>query len=152
MIRRPPRSTRTDTLFPYTTLFRSEYGALELDKSVLRGENDRLTASVTVRNAGAVAGEEIVQLYIGDPVASRSRPLRELKAFQKILLPPGEAWRVSFEITVAHLRFFRAARLGAPEHLWEPGTFIVEAGASSQKLAASTIHRRAGERKGVGKG
>src|SRR3546814_19919805 len=104
MIRLPPRSTRTDTLFPYTTLFRSlgysvfEYGALELDKSVLRGENDRLTASVTVRNAGAVAGEEIVQLYIGDPVASRSRPLRELKAFQKILLPPGEAWRVSFEI------------------------------------------------------
>src|SRR3546814_11288119 len=83
-----------------------EYGALELDKSVLRGENDRLTASVTVRNAGAVAGEEIVQLYIGDPVASRSRPLRELKAFQKILLPPGAAWRVSFEITVAHPRFF----------------------------------------------
>src|SRR3546814_7976317 len=67
-----------------------EYGALELDKSVLRGENDRLTASVTVRNAGAVAGEEIVQLYIGDPVASRSRPRRELKAFQKILLPPGD--------------------------------------------------------------
>src|SRR3546814_6084345 len=70
MIRRPPRSTRTDTLFPYTTLFRSghglgyspfEYGALELDRTALHGESDRLTATVTVRNAGAVAGEEIVR-------------------------------------------------------------------------------------------
>src|SRR3546814_13701095 len=94
----------------------------------------------------------IVQLYIGDPVASRSRPLRELKAFQKILLPPGEAWRVSFEITVAHLRFFRAERLGAPEHLWEPGTFIVEAGASSQKLAAATIEWKIGRAAGRERG
>src|SRR3546814_10983093 len=92
-----------------------------------------LTATVTVRNAGAVAGEEIVQLYISDPVASRSRPLRELKGFQKILLQPGEERSVSFGITVADLRFFRAERLSSPEHVWEPGTFIVPVGASSQK-------------------
>src|SRR3546814_19898586 len=100
MIRRPPRSTRTDTLFPHTPLFPFghglgyspfEYGALELDRTALHGESDRLTATVTVRNAGAVAGEEIVQLYISDPVASRSRPLRELKGFPTILLNPGEA-------------------------------------------------------------
>src|SRR5690606_32378524 len=105
----------------------------------LRGENDRLMASVIVRNTGTAAGEEIVQLYISDPVASRSRPVRELKAFQKILLQPGEQWRVTFEITVAHLRFFRAERLAAPEHLWEPGAFVVQIGASSQSLSEATI-------------
>jgi len=120
-----------------------EYGALELDRTVLHGEGDTLSATITLRNAGAVAGEEIVQLYISDPVASRSRPLRELKGFQKIQLRPGEERRVSFTITVAELKFFRAESLAAPEHLWEPGTFIVQIGASSQQLAAATIEWRA---------
>jgi beta-glucosidase len=120
-----------------------EYGALELDRTELHGEGDTLSATITLRNAGAVAGEEIVQLYISDPVASRSRPLRELKGFQKILLRPGEERRVSFTISVAELKFFRAERLAAPEHLWEPGTFIVQIGASSQQLAAATIEWRA---------
>ncbi len=104
---------------------------------------DVLTASVTVRNSGAVAGEEIVQLYIGDPVASRSRPVRELKGFQKIALQPGETKRVSFRITVDDLRFFRADRLAAPEHIWEPGTFIIEIGPSSDKLSAARVEWQA---------
>jgi beta-glucosidase len=120
-----------------------EYGALELDRAALCGESDTLSATITVRNAGSVAGEEIVQLYVSDPVASRSRPLRELKGFQKILLQPGEARRVSFAITVADLRFVRAERLGAPEHVWEPGIFVVQIGASSQTLSAATVEWRA---------
>lgn len=120
-----------------------EYGALELDKTALRGESDRLNATVTVRNAGAVAGDEIVQLYISDPVASRSRALRELKGFQKILLQPGEERRVSFTITVAELSFFRAERLSAPDQVWEPGRFIVQVGASSQRLSEAAIEWRA---------
>ena len=120
-----------------------EYGVLELDRTVLQGENDTLSATITVRNAGAVAGEEVVQLYISDPVASRSRPARELKGFQKILLQPGEERPVTFAISVAELKFFRAESLAAPEHLWEPGTFIVQIGASSQQLAAATIEWRA---------
>jgi beta-glucosidase len=115
------------------------YGPIELDKTLLRGDGDRLEVSVTLRNTGAVAGEEIVQLYISDPVASRSRPVRELKDFRKILLQPGEARRVNFTVTVADLRFFRAERLAVPESLWEPGTFIVQVGASSQDLAAVPI-------------
>lgn len=141
-------TTACDLEGPHTPLYpfghglgysRFEYGALELDKTVLHGAGDRLEAAVTVRNAGAVAGEEIVQLYIGDPVASRSRPVRELKGFQKILLQPGEERRVSFALTVAELSFFRAERINAPEHVWEPGSFVVEIGASSQKLSAATI-------------
>jgi beta-glucosidase len=116
-----------------------EYGGIELDKSRLRGERDVLTASVTVRNSSVRAGEEIVQLYIGDRLASRSRPVRELKGFQKILLQPGEARRVSFTIGVDRLRFFRAERLAAPEPVFEPGTFIVQIGASSQSLAAASV-------------
>jgi beta-glucosidase len=65
--------------------------------------------------------------------------VRELKGFQKILLQPGEERSVSFAITVADLRFVRADRLGAPEHVWEPGAFVVQLGPSSQKLCAATI-------------
>src|SRR6185312_17454784 len=97
---------------------------------MLRGESDRLGATIAVRNVGKVAGEETVQLYIGDPVASRSRPVRELKGFRKVALQPGEEQRVSFRITTAELRFFRAERLAAPEEIWEPGTFIVQIGTS----------------------
>ena len=120
-----------------------EYGALGLDKTVLRGEGDALTATITVRNTGAVPGEEIVQLYIGDPVASRSRPVRELKAFRKITLVPGEEQHVAFRITIADLQFFRAERLAAPERVCEPGLFRIEVGASSERLSSVSIEWQA---------
>ena len=116
-----------------------DYGPLILDKTALQGTRDTLTAGVTVRNTGARAAEDIVQLYIGDPVASRSRPLHELKGFRKIMLKPGEQQTVSFTIAAADLRFFRAERLAAPEPIFEPGTFIVQIGSSSQTLAAARI-------------
>ena len=118
---------------------RFAYGALALDKTVLRGEDDGLNANVTVRNTGARAGEEIVQLYISDPVASRSRPVRELKGFQKVLLQPGEQREVSFRITVDDLRFYRAERLAAPEYVVEPGEFLVQVGPNSQVLSTVSI-------------
>ena len=52
-----------------------------------------------VQNAGDRAGEEIVQFYINEPVASVSRPLKELKGFQRIILAPGESKRVTFTLT-----------------------------------------------------
>ena len=116
-----------------------DYGELMLDKTTLRGENDTLKASVTVHNAGAVAGEEIVQLYVGDPVASRSRPVRELKGFQKVMLQPGEQRIVQFAVTTADLRFFRADRLAAPEAVWEPGAFVIEIGANSRDVSAARV-------------
>ncbi len=121
-----------------------EYGAIEIDKPVLTGDDDTLTASVTIRNAGTVAAEEIVQLYIGDPVASRSRPLRELKGFRKVPLQPGAQRRVAFTITTADLRFFRADRLSEADAVWEPGTFVIEIGPDSQTLSAAAVEWRAG--------
>jgi beta-glucosidase len=119
-----------------------EYGSLTLDKSVLDGEGDALQAAVTVSNNGSVAGEEIVQLYIGDPVASRSRPVRELKQFQKVLLAPGEGRRVSFKITVNDLTFWRAECLAEPELIWEPGKFLIQLGGCSDDLLTAAVEWR----------
>jgi beta-glucosidase len=120
-----------------------EYGPLDVDRTVLRGEHDVLNVGVSVKNCGDFAGEEIVQLYIADPVASRSRPVRELKAFQKIELRPGEEQRVGFRVTSADLRYFRAERLAVPEYVFEPGIFRIEIGPSSAALTAATVEWRA---------
>jgi beta-glucosidase len=78
---------------------------------------DALDVSVTVTNTGSRPGKEVAQLYMRDPVASRSRPLRQLKAFEKIALAPGESKQVRFKIPVEELGF----------HL-DDGTYVVEAG------------------------
>jgi beta-glucosidase len=119
-----------------------EFGALTLDKTVLRGK-DALRATITVRNSGKHAGEEIVQLYISDPVASRSRPVRELKKFQKVLLQPGEERRVSFSITAADLSFFHAERLAEPKLVCEAGRFLVQVGSDSQTLTTAEFEWQA---------
>jgi beta-glucosidase len=120
-----------------------EYTSVTLSKTSLRGEGDSLEASVVVRNTSAVAGEEIVQLYISDPVASRSRPVRELKGLRKIALKSNEEQRVSFRITAADLAYIQADTLSAPKRVCEDGQFIVQIGASSDRLAAASFHWRA---------
>jgi len=78
---------------------------------------DALDVSVTVTNTGKRSGQEVVQLYTRDPVASRSRPLRQLKAFEKIALNPGESKQVRLRVPIEELGF----------HL-DDGTYVVEAG------------------------
>jgi beta-glucosidase len=120
----------------YTTF---EYHGLTLGKSVLDGEGDELEATVTLRNRGRVGGEEIVQLYISDPVASRSRPVRELKQFRKVMLAAGEERRVSFKITVNDLTFSRAERLADPALTWESGQFLVQVGGCPDDLLTAPV-------------
>jgi len=122
-----------------------EYGEIKLDKTMLRGNADALAAAIEVRNTGAVTGEETVQLYVGDPVASRSRPVRELKAFRKITLEPGETRSVVFRVTNADLQFFRGEHLAKPESVCEPGMFRIEIGPNSQRLAIADIEWRLAE-------
>src|SRR5439155_26302341 len=80
----------------------------------------------TVRNVGNREGEEIVQMYIGDPVASVSRPIKELKGFQRVTLQPGESKRLQFAIIRRDLQFWSNGR-------WvvEPGEFKVWIGPNS---------------------
>jgi beta-glucosidase len=79
--------------------------------------SDTLDVRVRVRNTGSRAGKEVAQLYVRDPVASRSRPVRELKAFEKIALAPGEERTLALRVPVRELGF----------HL-EDGTYVVEPG------------------------
>ncbi|MDQ6799679.1 MAG: glycoside hydrolase family 3 C-terminal domain-containing protein [Acidobacteriota bacterium] len=86
----------------------------------------RLTMSATVRNIGSRDGEEIVQMYIRDPVASVSRPVKELKGFQRVALKAGESRRVEFTITPRDLQFWSSGGW-----IVEPGEFNVWIGPSS---------------------
>ena len=81
------------------------YSCLKLSADVLESGGS-LTASVKVKNEGAVAGEETVQLYIRDLYGSAVRPVKELKGFKKVALNPGEEKEVSFEITEDMLAFY----------------------------------------------
>ncbi|ARP93375.1 beta-glucosidase BglX [Bordetella genomosp. 13] len=98
----------------------------------------QLTASATIRNTGRRDGETVVQLYVQDPVASISRPVRELKGFSKIFLKAGESREVSFEIGDEQLGFYNAqGRFNV-----EPGKFNVFLGLDSRaaQSASFTLH------------
>lgn len=115
----------------YTTF---EYGDIKLSKTQLKGD-EKLTATITVTNTGKVAGEEVVQLYIRDPVASISRPVKELKNFKKIMLQPGEKKDVSIDVTTADLMFYNSEL----KHVWEPGQFIIYMGTNSRDVKSAEI-------------
>lgn len=103
------------------------YRGLKLAKKKL-GANDIQRVEVTVTNTGKRAGDEVAQLYLRDDVASVTRPLRELRGFQRVHLQPGESRTVSFELAPDDLAFRNAAM----EKVVEPGAFTVFAGGSSQ--------------------
>jgi beta-glucosidase len=103
---------------------RFEYSDLRLSAPSIAVDGS-LVVSAAVRNAGERAGEEVVQMYVTDLVASVSRPLQELKGFQRIALSAGETKRVSFTIARDQLRFWKKG------WLVEPGTFRVMLGGSS---------------------
>lgn len=91
---------------------------------------DKLTVSVEVENAGTRAGDEVVQLYIRDVVASMSRPVKELKGFQRVTLQPGQKRRVEFTLSHDQLAFWnREVRF-----VVEPGEFRVMVGSNSRDV------------------
>ena len=86
-----------------------------------------IIASVTLTNSGSYDGEEVVQLYIKDDVASITRPLKELKGFQKVFLKKGETKTVTFTIDENLLRFYNADL----KHISEKGTFQLYIGSNA---------------------
>lgn len=93
--------------------------------------NGTLTVTVAVKNAGRVAGKEVVQLYVGDDRCSVLRPVKELKHFAKIALEPGEEKSVTFTLTPDDLKFYDEASSGWK---YEPGKFKAYIGASSTDI------------------
>ncbi|MDD2515011.1 MAG: beta-glucosidase BglX [Proteiniphilum sp.] len=87
----------------YTTYVISN---LALDKSSMKAVDDRITVTATVQNSGEREGEMVVQLYVRDLVGSVTRPVKELKGFQKIALKAGESRQVTFELRAEELAFY----------------------------------------------
>jgi beta-glucosidase len=93
--------------------------------------NGRVRATVDVQNTGPVAGDEVVQLYVGYDGSSVDRPVRELKTFQRVSLAPGETKTVSLEFPATDLAFWDET---ANNFVVEPIDYVVECGASSRDL------------------
>ena len=110
------------------------YGNLSLSKSTMK-PNDKLEARITVTNTGNFEGTETVQLYIRDLVGSVTRPVKELKGFQKVFLKKGESREVVFPITVEDLRFYNSDL----KRIYEPGEFRVFVGGSSQDVKEASF-------------
>ena len=111
------------------------YSDVKLSSSSLKG-NQTLIASVSVTNSGNREGKEVVQLYIRDLVGSITRPVKELKGFQKIDLKAGETKTVSFSITPNDLKFFNSEI----KYDWEAGDFEIMIGANSNDVKKAKIN------------
>jgi beta-glucosidase len=127
-----------DPLFPFgfgLSYTKFEYSSIHLSKTNLTG-NEKLIASVDVKNTGNYDGEEVVQLYISDPVASVTRAVKDLKGFQKIALKTGEIKSVQFEITPEQLSFYN----NDLKRVWEAGEFIIQIGTNSADVKSAKVN------------
>ncbi|WP_286761764.1 beta-glucosidase BglX [Salegentibacter sp. UBA1130] len=128
---------KKDALYPFgfgLSYTDFEYGDLQLSSEEMDA-NGSIEASITLSNIGNVEGKEIVQLYLGDLVASTTRPVKELKGFEAVNLAPGESKTVTFEIDEEMLQFYNANRK------WESeaGEFEVFIGGNSRDLQKATF-------------
>ena len=113
----------------YTTF---EYADLKFSAETMHPDEE-LTVSVSVTNTGQYAGKEVVQLYIRDLVGSITRPVKELKGFQKIELKAGETKTVTFGLTTDDLSFYNSDL----KYVYEPGAFRVFVGGDSKNTLES---------------
>ena len=111
------------------------YGDLRLSSTEMTREGT-VTVEVPVTNTGKVAGKEVVQLYLRDLVASTTRPVQELKAFELVNLEPGEKKLVKFEITNDMLEFYNADRVWTSEE----GEFQVFVGGNSRDTKSANFY------------
>lgn len=115
----------------YTTF---SYGDIKLSSNSMTAAQP-ITATVRVTNTGAYDGEEVVQLYIWDKVASVTQPVKKLKGFQKIALKRGESRDISFRITPEELKFFNSNL----KWVAEPGAFAVYIGTNSAEVKEASF-------------
>jgi beta-glucosidase len=129
---RPYVDMEPTPLYPFghgLSYTRFEYGDLKLSASEI-GLRENVNLSLTVKNTGNRAGQEVVQLYVEDVVSSVSTPVKELKGFAKVSLAPGESKTCWFALTPYELSLFNREL----KHVVEPGLFRVMVGASSEDI------------------
>lgn len=116
----------------YTTF---SYGNMSLNSTKLKG-NQILKVSVTLSNTGKYDGTEVAQLYIRDVVGSITRPVKELKGFQKVFLKAGESKTITFEITPELLKFYNNDLV----YDWEAGEFQIMIGGNSHDVNVKSVN------------
>ncbi len=127
-----------DPLYPFgfgLSYTHFEYSDISLSATSLKG-NQQLKASVTVTNKGPYDGKEVVQLYIRDRVGSVTRPVKELKGFQKVMLKAGESRKIEFTISTELLKFYNYEL----KHVWEPGEFDIMIGGNSRDVKTARVN------------
>lgn len=110
------------------------YGNMQISDTALKG-NQTLRVTIPITNTGAYDGEEVVQLYIRDLVATAVRPVKELKGFQKIFIKKGETKKVIFNITTESLKFYNSDL----KYDWEPGEFEIMIGPNSREVRSEIV-------------
>ena len=98
----------------------------------------KVTVTVNVRNTGARAGDEVVQLYLHEPVASLTQPVRRLRGFERVTLAPGQSKKVSFTLGPQDFGYYD----NAGKFVVEPGRVDLFAGNSSKATLASSVTLR----------
>ncbi len=122
-----------DPLFPfgfglsYTSF---EYSNIKVDHETFKAD-DGVTVSFDVKNTGKVKGKEVAELYVSDPVSSLPRPVKELKAFTKVELLPGQTKTVSIKLDKAAFSYYNPSK---PGWIAEPGEFDLLVGSSSRDI------------------
>jgi beta-glucosidase len=106
-----------------------KYQSLKLSKEKMR-VNESIEVSFELVNTGKYAGEEVVQLYLRDDVASLARPVKELKDIQKVSLAPGEVKTIRFKIDREKLSFYNKQL----QWIAEPGSFELMIGSASDDI------------------
>ena len=127
----------SDPLYPFgygLSYTNFQYSDITLSAPTM-GQDGSVTAMVTVTNTGKYDGAEVVQLYIRDLVGSITRPVKELKGFDKIFLKAGESKTVSFKITPELLRFYDYEL----NYVAEPGDFDIMIGGNSQSVKTTHL-------------
>jgi len=133
----------TKPLYPFghgLSYTQFEYTDLSLSASDLKAD-DTLEIGLTVRNIGERAGDEVVQLYVGDPIASVTRPVKALKGFKRVHLAVGESKRVTFSLSARHLAFYDLDM----RYQVEAGEVTVMVGSSSDDIRLNGAFTISGE-------
>jgi beta-glucosidase len=128
-----------EPLFPFgygLSYTRFSYSDLKFSSSVI-SPSESVTVTCKVKNSGAVAGDEVVQLYLHDLLSDVARPINELKGFQRISLQPGETKEVEFTLTPETLSHLNVQMKSAVE----PGDFRVMIGSSSKDIRLKGIFK-----------
>lgn len=128
---------KSGALYPFgfgLSYTKFEYSDLKISKSEI-SKNGKTKVSITVKNTGKMDGEEVVQLYIRDDYSSATRPVKELKGYERIALKAGKSKTVTFEIKPEHLAYYDAKM----NYGVEAGDFTVMVGSSSRDKDLQTV-------------